>query len=150
MARGIIGFLICAMSVGVAGCEVARDAQLYPTDGNPGSSIIHGRVVGHGTGSGSVSFVMPNGETMTGRYTILFGGSAGFGSVFASVYGPHGNAIGTGTASNFSINGTGNGVAEVAGDRGTSMHCEFVNNNLAGHGYGACRSNTGSLYRLIY
>ena len=30
------------------------------------------------------------------------------------------------------------------------MQCEFLNANMTGHGYGACRTSKGVLYRMIY
>jgi hypothetical protein len=30
------------------------------------------------------------------------------------------------------------------------MQCEFYNDNVSGHGNGACKSSKGALYRLVY
>jgi hypothetical protein len=93
---------------------------------------------------------MPNGEILEGEYSIVAGGSIGFGNVFSSVYGRGGYASGVGTASSFSMSASGEGSASLYGPQGTSIQCEFVNNNMTGHGYGACQSSQGGLYRLQY
>ena len=31
-----------------------------------------------------------------------------------------------------------------------SIQCEFLNNNVTGHGYGACQSSKGGLYKMQY
>ena len=33
--------------------------------------------------------------------------------------------------------------------RAALLQCEFLNANVTGHGYGACRSSKGDIYRLI-
>jgi hypothetical protein len=117
---------------------VTRQVHLYPL--NPPGPIIQGEIVGHGQGHGTAKFVMPDGET--GEYSIVFGGTYGFGTILTSA--------GFGTTSEVSINGRGEGTASLVGDRGTSAQCEFLNANMTGHGTGACRLSNGHLYRMLY
>jgi hypothetical protein len=93
---------------------------------------------------------MPDGEVLQGEYSIVFGGAVGFGSILGSVYGPSGSASVSGTSANVSIEGKGQGQASLVGIRGTTIQCEFLNANMTGHGFGACRSSRGILYRLMY
>jgi len=76
--------------------------------------------------------------------------SVAFGSIFGSVYGPTGVASGSAASSSFSMSGEGEGQASIFGNRGTTMQCEFLNQNMTGHGYGACRTPKGVTYRMIY
>jgi len=41
-------------------------------------------------------------------------------------------------------------MAALFGPKGTTMECEFLNDNGSGHGNGACKSSKGALYRLQY
>jgi hypothetical protein len=122
-----------------AACTVERDVHLYPLDeGTSGVAVLQGQIVGHGHGHGTMDVSMPGGEHLQGEYSIVFDGSAGFGSIFGTVYGSGGSASVSGTTADYSIAGKGEGEASLAGDRGTSMQCEFLNANFTGHGYGAC------------
>jgi hypothetical protein len=93
---------------------------------------------------------MPDGEVLQGEYSIVFGGAVGFGSIIRSVYGSNGSATISGTSANVSVQGKGEGEASLVGNRGTTMECEFLNANMTGHGFGACRSSRGIVYRLMY
>lgn len=42
------------------------------------------------------------------------------------------------------------GVADAVGNRGTTIRCEFYNDNVSGHGFGGCLTSTGAAYRLQY
>ncbi len=50
----------------------------------------------------------------------------------------------------YSINVSGEAMADAVGLRGTTAHCEFMNNNFNGHGHGSCRISDGSIYRMQY
>jgi hypothetical protein len=93
---------------------------------------------------------MPDGEVLKGEYSVVRGGAVQFGSIFESVYGPGGVATGTGTSSSYSVSGSRTGMASAFGSKGSSMDCEFYNDNVSGHGMGACKSSQGALYRLQY
>jgi len=134
-----------------AACTVVRPVHLYPVSGvAPTSGVVQGEIVGHGQGHGVATVAMPDGEHLSGDYSIVFGGSVGFGSIFASVYGPHGTAFGNANSTNISMSNEGQGSISLIGDKGTSMTCEFLNANMTGHGYGACQTSSGATYRMIY
>jgi hypothetical protein len=140
----------CALLTVVAGCAVVRPLHLYPTNGAAEPAVLQGQLVGHGQLHGTIDITMPDGEALQGDYSIVAGGSIGFGSVFGTVYGGGGVASGTGTSTSVAMSAEGQGSASLVENAGTSMQCEFLNNNMTGHGYGACRSSKGSVYRLIY
>ena len=104
----------------------------------------------YGTGHGSIEILMPDGETMTGEFSIVRGGAIGFGAIFGSVYGPGGAATVSGGSTSYVIPGGSPGMASAFGSNGTSMDCEFYNDNVSGHGMGAGKSSSGGLYRLQY
>jgi hypothetical protein len=84
---------------------------------------------------------MPDGEYLTGRYSIMAGGGVSVASAFAG-----GRSA---TAYGLMMSGEGNGVADMRGPK-TTAHCEFENNNMNGHGNGVCRLSSGALYRMQY
>ena len=135
----------------LSSCVIKRPLHLYPTgDKSSDPAVLEGLFVGHGQGRGTARIDMPDGEVLQGEYSIVFGGAVGFGSILGSVYGPNGSASVSGTSANVSIEGKGQGEASLVGNRGTAMECEFLNANMTGHGFGACRSSKGVLYRLMY
>ena len=90
-----------------------------------------------------------SGEVATGEYSVISGGSVGWGSVYASVYTPKGVATGNGSAVAVTQNGTREGSAILTGTKGTIVTCEF-SLGLSGHGFGACKSNSDVLYKLFF
>lgn len=71
----------------------------------------------------------------------------------------HGNLNGTITTTmpdgevlegRYSINLSGEAMADMDGPKKTTAHCEFMNNNFTGHGHGICRISNGALYRMQY
>jgi len=135
----------------LAGCTVTRTVHLYPISPLPSEpGVLQGVIVGHGQGHGTAKITMPDGEILSGEYSIVFGSSVGFGTILASVYGPGGVASVNGTSASVKIDGRGEGSASLVGDRGTSAQCEFLNANMTGHGYGACRLSKGDVYRMLY
>lgn len=132
-------------------CTVIRPVHLYPTgDSGAETGVAQGQIVGHGQGHGTAELTMPDGETMQGEYSIVFGGAIGFGNILGTLYGPGGATSASAMTTSFSIAGEGQGSASLVGNRGTIMQCEFLNANMTGHGYGACRTSKGVLYRMIY
>jgi hypothetical protein len=144
VARG----LVIAACVSLGACAVERTPHLYPLAGTGG--VVSMDMLGHGQGFGTLNATLPSGERLQGEYSIVFNSSVSFGSVFASVYG--GGEIGSANAmtTGFAMSGEGYGSASLVGDKGTSIQCEFKNNNLTGHGYGACKRADGEIYRMIY
>lgn len=143
--------LIVVLLFTLSSCVVKRPLHLYPTgDKISDPAVLQGLFVGHGQGRGTARIDMPDGEVLQGEYSIVFGGAVGFGSIIRSVYGSNGSATISGTSANVSVQGKGEGEASLVGNRGTTMECEFLNANMTGHGFGACRSSRGIVYRLMY
>ena len=143
--------LTIALLFALSSCVIKRPLHLYPTGETiPDTAVLEGLFVGHGQGRGTARIDMPDGEVLQGEYSIVFGGAVGFGTIFGSVYGRNGSASVSGTSANVSVEGKGQGQAALVGNRGTTIQCEFLNANMTGHGFGACRSSKGVLYRLMY
>jgi hypothetical protein len=136
--------LIAALAASfLGGCVVERDASLYPLDdGAKHTGVIQAQLVGHGNLHGTMDAMLPDGEALKGQYSIVPRGSSGFGSIIS--------AAGVATASGVSVSNDGQGSAVMYGDRGTTIQCEFYNNNMVGHGFGACHSSEGGTYKMIY
>lgn len=141
-----------AAAIVLSGCiTITRNPELFPYNDN---ARLTGRLaavmVGHGNLNGTISMTMPDGEVLDGRYSISAAGGIGFGTLYSSVYGTGGYATGSALGSSMMISATGYGVADMGGPKGTTAHCEFVNNNFNGHGNGACQLSTGGIYRMQY
>lgn len=135
----------------LAGCATERAARLYPAnDAAMPLGVLEARFMAHGTGNGEVEITLSDGELLKGEYSIVRDGAIGFGTIFASVYGPRGSASGSAFSTSYAMEGRSPGIASAFGTKGTRMQCEFYNDNWSGHGYGACQSSRGSLYRLQY
>jgi hypothetical protein len=137
----------------MGGCgiiPIERTVHLYPTNDAASGPILVGRWVGHGNLHGVAEMTMADGEFLTGEYSIVAGGSVGFGTAFANTYGPGVALYGTGSAFNVAMSANGGGQANMIGNRGTVMFCEFANNNMNGHGFGTCKSSRGDIYRMQY
>jgi hypothetical protein len=66
----------------LGGCVVERDVSLFPVDAKAKSTgPIEARIVGHGNLHGTFDATLPDGETLKGNYSIVPGGSSGFGSI---------------------------------------------------------------------
>ncbi len=145
--RSLSGILLVLF----AGCTVTRTVHLYPiSQDQANAAVLQGVIIGHGQGHGTAKVTMPDGEILLGEYSIVFGGSVGFGTLLGSVYGPDGVTSVNGSTASVQIDGRGQGSASLVGDRGTSAQCEFLNSNMTGHGYGACRSSKGNVYKMLY
>lgn len=103
----------------------------------------------YGTGSGPVKVTMPDGEVLVGRYSVNVGGSMSFGSIYGSVYGAGGYVGASGYTQSTNMAVSSPGVVDASGPK-TTMQCEVMNNNMTGHGNGACRLDNGALYRIQY
>lgn len=134
----------------LAGCSIQREARLYPAnDVARTGGVLTGKFVAHGTGHGAATITLPTGEQLNGEFTIVRSGAMGFGSIYGQVFGPGGVASVSGNSSSYVMEGSSHGTASVYG-QGISMDCEFFNDNMSGHGMGACRSSKGALYKLQY
>ena len=158
-----VGVLALAMGAISVGCvqsppprpapasAAVRSARLYPAnDLARTGGVLSAQFTDSRVGHGAIEMTMPDGEVLKGEYSVVRGGAVQFGSIFESVYGPGGVATGTSTASSYTMPGSSPGTASAFGSNGTSMSCEFYNDNVSGHGLGACKSSRGALYRLQY
>lgn len=148
--RAFWGF---GLAVFIMGCT--RTALLYPANDSAAQiGVLKATYVASGTGHSEVEIKMPDGEILKGAVSIVRGGTIGFGTLFASVYGSRGVTTGSAASTTVSIPGGSPGTAAVFGNQGTYGECEFINDNWSGHGYGACElSHKGQgdmLYRLEY
>jgi hypothetical protein len=134
---------IITAALALSACAITRYPQLFPdndlarTLGPPAQFKIEG----HGNLNGTAEMSMPDGEYLTGRYSIMAGGGVGVASAFGGGQ--------SATAYGLTMSGQGNGVADMSGPK-TTAHCEFENNNFNGHGNGVCRLSSGALYRMQY
>ncbi|MGZ5140212.1 MAG: hypothetical protein ACXWCX_20660 [Burkholderiales bacterium] len=139
------------LAIVLAGCAMERAARLYPAnDAAAKNGVVEARFVSHGNGNGALEITMADGEMVKGEYSIVRQGAIGFGSIVGSVFGPDGSTSASAFRGNYSIQGGSPSIASAFGNKGTHMSCEFYNDNMSGHGYGACRSSVNALYRLQY
>jgi len=139
-------------------CTSTESFRLYPVnDLAAPTGVLIGEYVNRGTGSGPLTVRLPNGEVLQGEYSGLNTSTTSFGSIYSQVSsvseGATGGTVmsGTGTASGSvtTVKGAKGGVVSLFGNRGTSMQCEYVFGPHSS-GSGACRSNSGALYRLYF
>jgi hypothetical protein len=135
-AAAMLGALI------LAGCE--NGAHIYPA--NAQAESLGGEMGAHftpsGEGHGTIEAIGPAGELLRGDYAPA-PADYKFGDVFKAVYGEYSTlptAADKGTPTVAALNGT----------KGTSMQCEFYNNEDTGNGFGGCKTLTGALYRIQY
>lgn len=141
--------LLVLIGAALAGC--ARTARMYPANDLASSSgVLTARFMAYGSGNGEIEITMPDGELVKGEYSIVRGGAMGFGNIYGSVYGSGGSATFSGSTNSYVVPGGSPGMASAFGDKGTTMQCEFYNDNFSGHGNGACKSSKNALYRLQY
>jgi hypothetical protein len=151
MAARFSATLVIAISFGAIGCTIERSPHLYPANAAASTTgVLEGHFVGHGNLHGTAEIAMPDGEILQGEYSIVSGGSANFGSIFGTVYGRGGATTASATSVGLSMDASGQGEATLFGKNGTSIQCEFLNNNMTGHGFGACQSSKGGSYRMQY
>ncbi len=133
----IVAFLCC-------GSAAAGTAHIYNLTNGGVTVLKYSRW--HGD-HGPVTAKMPSGEALKGEYSITRGGSATWGSIYASVYGTGGSANGSASGTKLAISIRGEGSLILTGDQGTVMNCEFIS---SGHGSGACVDNHGVKYKLLF
>jgi hypothetical protein len=126
----------------LAACE--NMGGLYPVNaGDAASAEIPAHFTWAGTGTGSLDVVMPGGETMSGNFGPAYGDASHFGDVFNAVYGPYSTLPD-------SPNKGAPTTAMLKGNKGSSMQCEFYNDDYTNHGFGGCKASNGALYRIRY
>lgn len=121
----------------ISGC--AKNASLYPAnDVAAASGVLTARYMSYGAGHGEIEVTAADGEVLKGEYSLVRGGGMSFGVIFGKAY------------SSMTTPGGSPGQASLFGTRGTTMQCEFYNDNFSGHGYGGCQSSKGAIYRIQY
>ena len=147
--RAVAAILIASL----AGCSSAPQhgaVNFYPA--NPEANaigILTGEYQTVGPGAGSLRAAMPDGEVLTGQYAVVQAGASGFGSIYASALAPLA-VPGVVYGRSRTAERSSPCQASLFGDHGTSMQCEFYNDNVFHHGYGGCRSSRGAVFRLQF
>lgn len=135
----------------LSGCTIERSPELFPVNDTARAlGPLTAHLVGHGGGNGTISMKLPTGKLLEGRYFINVGGSASFGSLYSIMYGVHGLSTASSYGAGLDMPNGSPGVADLTDPRGFTAHCEFINNNMVGHGSGACELSNGALYRMQY
>jgi outer membrane murein-binding lipoprotein Lpp len=125
----------------LAGCE--NMGHLYPVNEQAeGSSDLPVHITTLETGNGTIEAIGVGGEVLKGSYGPA-PGNYDFGPIFKAVYGDYS------TNPVHADNGTPT-IATLTGNKGTTLNCEFYNNDSTNNGFGGCKSVTGALYRLQY
>ncbi len=135
----------------ISGCSTLRTARLYPADDKTApTGVIEAIFNAGGAGNGTVEMHAPDGEMFKGEYSIVRDGSVGFGNIFGAVFSPAASVNYSSNGMSYTSEGKSQGMVFALGGKGTRMECEFLNDNWSGHGYGACKTSTGLLYKLAY
>src|ERR1700730_7074811 len=146
--------LVTAAAIALSGCASGPQrgaVQFFPVNNEANAiGLLNGEYVTNGVGNGTINTQMPDGELLTGQYSIVQGGTVGFGNIYASVYGSGGAASGFATRRSGTVERGSPGMASLYGNKGTSMQCEFYNDNVTHHGYGGCRTSKGAEFRLQF
>lgn len=131
------------ITVVLSGC-VTKTVEMYPVSGPAAQltplQIIRAKAVGGGSG-GSLTAVLPNGSTCTGRWastvstrnngTFLFTNDRSFGLKPSGV-----------------IPGRNPGEAFLSCTDNTVLTIQFMTGS-AGNGFGEARDNKGNIYRVV-
>jgi hypothetical protein len=147
--------IVMAFALTFFGCATGPQhgaVQFYPANQEANAfGVLNGEYITNGPGNGTITINMPDGEILTGQYSIVQSGAMGFGSIYASVNNnAGGSASGFGMSRNTALETASPGMASLFGNKGTSMQCEFYNDNRTHHGYGGCRTTKGALFRLQF
>ncbi|MCU1751749.1 hypothetical protein [Pseudomonas sp. 6D_7.1_Bac1] len=142
-------FVVTLVCIALSGCT--RSARLYPAnDIATATGVLTADFKSYGSGHGDIKIIMPDGELLNGEYSLVRGGAIGFGNVYGSVYGSAGLSSFSGSSNSYVTPGGSPGTASLFGDKGTSMLCEFYNDNFSGHVNGGCKSSRNAIYRLQF
>jgi len=124
----------------------ACENMAHITPANAQAESLGGEMPAHftsfSTGNGTIEAIGVGGEVLRGSYGPM-PANYSFGSIFNAVYGEYS------TLPTAADKGAPT-VATLTGTRGTTLNCEFYNNNYSNNGFGACKSLTGALYRIQY
>ncbi len=146
VARAGMVALFAAVPLLVGAGMPYRVAELFPENRaaqKVGALTAH--LTDHGGGKGVISVTLPTGEVLAGQYSINVGGSVG---AFGRAHGIDrpGGAYGE----TYSMEGASPVVADMKGSRGTTAHCELMNDDPHWNGSGVCQLSNGADYRVRY
>jgi len=136
----------------ISGCAFHRTAQLTPANvvaTETNNLVVN--FVSHGTPTGEVRVNLPNGDVMTGGFTLFRTqtiydyNTALLMEVFGRGAIKEGGRIYVNNTPTFSP-----GIVDVASPSGLSCHCDLINNNFTTHGQGACVFSNGAIYSLTF
>lgn len=133
-------FALSAAALALAACvNMESMAKLAPVNAlAEQTGAAEGHITSVGTSTGDLVVMLPGRVVLQGSYDAK---SAGFGTVFDQAYpGMRGQQVIIGSPC----------VANLTGDNGLSMKCEFYNDDFKNHGFGSCLSSGGALYKLTY
>jgi hypothetical protein len=126
--------------------------------------LLEFRYTNTGSGTGPITVTMSDGEVLTGEYTTTSSGitqtvsnAAAQGTAAGNAFDSNGNmAISNGTGTAFAsgtsttVGGTGGGIANLIGNKGTAMKCTYSINSLTGAGAGTCDTSKGEEYQIHF
>lgn len=147
MMRAIAAGLLLLMLVGCAAKIVP--ARLYDLST---AEVINANFEFSGSTQGAIEFELPSGEIFRGEYQTIRGGSVAWGTVYGTVWGGNGSASGVSNSYMTSRPTEYFGTAVAASNFGRTIVCEYISNTSRWepHGQGACKDNSGKIYRLMY
>lgn len=156
-------FLVFTAILSLTACEMTVAA--YPTNkAAMKRQITEFKYTDTGMGSGPVKVTMSDGEILQGEYTTVSSGmtqtfsqATAQGYATGSSFDSNGNSsFGTATStasangSSLTIGGTGGGIANLVGNKGTAMKCNYSTNSLTGSGAGTCDTSKGEQYQIHF
>src|SRR5689334_7558116 len=107
-------------------CGCVSSARLYPAND---SAIAVGALVAsyenYGTGRGSITIKMPDGEVLSGEYSTVDTTAYQFGTIYSATSSAMSSSVGS--------SGASPGTAFLIGTGGTHMDCEYVT-SVSGNG----------------
>jgi hypothetical protein len=141
---------IIACCIFLSACSIQRDADLYPAnDAALSVGTLRARFVAHGTGEGEAFLTMPDGEVLSGEYHINRSQLFGLGDIIVAAFTEQGKEAMLSKIHEYHQEASP-GEVTIVGQSGKNGECQFYNDNINGHGFGAFKLWNGALYRLNY
>ena len=139
-------FITGAVLLGAAG-KTSRILALSP-DNQEAQALgpLNAYLEGRG-GNGDVWLKLPDGEVLKGRFEVKVGGSVGAYGKSRGIDQPGGAYTSAGRRL---IVGGDPAFVDMKGAKGSTVHCEVMNDGANAHGSGVCRFSNGAEYRVVY